>query len=162
MTEIELTDEQRRALQADPGRPVGVVDPATQQQYVLLAREQYERVRPLLEQPAAEAANPPPGIAPQMLQSMQAYWRDLPKLLALKSQRRRWVAYHGQERIGFGKTQQELYQECFRRGLQREEFYVGFLELDPEHIPPWGTIECDGSLYEFNEEDESGPSRGVS
>ena len=29
MTEIELTDAQRQALQADPGKPVDVVDPAT-------------------------------------------------------------------------------------------------------------------------------------
>ena len=49
MTEIELTDAQRQALQAEQGKPVDVVDPATRRHYVLLAREQYERVRTLLE-----------------------------------------------------------------------------------------------------------------
>ena len=42
--EVELTDKQRQALQAEPGKPVHVVDPATSQHYVLLAQEQYERI----------------------------------------------------------------------------------------------------------------------
>ena len=58
MTEIELTDAQRQALQAEQGKPVDVVDPATRRRYVLLAHEQYERVRALLE-PAGEPE--PPG-----------------------------------------------------------------------------------------------------
>ncbi len=45
---IELTEAQRQALQADHGSPVDVVDPATREHYVLLAREQYERVQPFL------------------------------------------------------------------------------------------------------------------
>jgi hypothetical protein len=65
------------------------------------------------------------------------------------------VAYHGDERIGFGKTQTEVYQECFRRGLQRGEFYVGWIEAD--EIPPWGTIQGDWSLYEFTDEGEAPP-----
>jgi hypothetical protein len=47
-TEIHLTDDQRRALQAEQDRPIDVIDPATQQRYVLLAREQSERMRSLL------------------------------------------------------------------------------------------------------------------
>jgi hypothetical protein len=38
---IELTNEQRHVLLGGPGSPVGVVDPATRQRYVLLAREQF-------------------------------------------------------------------------------------------------------------------------
>ncbi len=67
MAEIQLSDEQRRAVQANPGKPVDVVDPATQRGYVLLARELYERVRPLLEGgpgPATVAA-PVPAPAPE-------------------------------------------------------------------------------------------------
>ena len=55
MTEIELTNEQQQALQAGLGNPIGVVDPATQQHYILLAREQYERVRSVLEGRASTA-----------------------------------------------------------------------------------------------------------
>jgi len=45
---IELTDSQRQALRADRARPVDVVDPATKERYVLLAREEYERVQSFL------------------------------------------------------------------------------------------------------------------
>jgi hypothetical protein len=159
MPKIELTDAQRQAIQADPGRPVDVVDPATQQRYVLLAREQYDHVGPLLEQHSPPAApEPPASIAPEMLRSMQAYWRELPELLKCKSKARRWVAFHGDDRVGFGKSQTELYQECLRRGWQRGEFYVGRLEADPEGIPPWGTLEGEWSLFEVGEADEGAPT----
>src|SRR6266508_915777 len=140
MTTIELTDEQRHAVQIEPGKPVDVIDPATKEAYVLLAREQYERVRSLLEQPMPAAAlEPHPGVTPIMLQSQQAYWRELPGLLKEKSRKRQWVAYHGDERIAFGRTDIEIYQECLRRGLKRGEFYVGELEADPEDLPPWAS-----------------------
>ena len=42
---IEFTEEQRRALQAEAGRPLEVIDPATKQAYVIVALEKYERVR---------------------------------------------------------------------------------------------------------------------
>ena len=35
-----------------------------------------------------------------------------------------WVAYNGDERIGFGKSQTGLYEECLRRGLTRDDFVV--------------------------------------
>ena len=52
----------------------------------------------------------------------------------------------------------EAYQECFRRGLKHEEFYVGRLEADPDGIPPWGTFQADWSLYEATEEDSPEPA----
>ena len=61
MIEIELTNEQRRVLQTGPSQPVDVVDPATRQRYVLLAREQYERVRSVVEGSSGQA--PPPPVA---------------------------------------------------------------------------------------------------
>src|SRR5437868_5451706 len=141
---LQLTEQQRQALEAGRGRPVEVVDPVTSRVYVLVAAETYERVRDVMEEAAhAPAAEPSPQIAPQMLRSQQAFWRDLPELLRLKSRKRQWVAYHGDERVGFGKTQTEVYQECFRRGLQRGEFYVDKLEADPEGLPPWGTLQSD-------------------
>jgi hypothetical protein len=39
MKTTELTDQQRQAIQADPGMPVDVVDPATKQAYVLVEAE---------------------------------------------------------------------------------------------------------------------------
>lgn len=43
---IELTEEQRRLLET--GKAVDVTDPKTAQQYVVLQKEVYERVRRLL------------------------------------------------------------------------------------------------------------------
>jgi hypothetical protein len=151
MTTIQLTDEQRQALQAEQGGPVNVVDPFTCQRYVLLALEEYDRVRSILDQPPP-APGPALVIDPVLLRSMQAYWRELPELSRVRSKKKKWVAYHGDERIAFGMAQAELYQECFRRGLQRGKFYVGRLEIDAEGTPPWGTLEGDRSLYEADDE----------
>ena len=65
----------------------------------------------------------------------QADWRDLPDLLKLNSPERQWVAYHGEERVGFARTVAELYQECERRGIPIGEFYVD--RLEPRAFPPW-------------------------
>jgi hypothetical protein len=155
MTTIELTDAQRQALQAERGQPVDVLDPATQQRYVLLAREQYERMCALLEhEPVPEPRQTTDPIPPGILRSQQAFWRDLPGLLKLKSRRRRYVAYHGDERLAFGRTQTELYQECFRRGLQREEIYIGLLE--EREGPPWRSTPLEDSLYEFTDARQPG------
>lgn len=70
---------------------------------------------------------------PMIQESIHAFRRDLPELL--KTHRGKWVAYHGDERFGFGKTQTELYQRGFRRGLTRNDFIVGFVEpgaFDPD------------------------------
>ena len=70
---------------------------------------------------------------PMIQKSIDAFRRDLPELL--KTQPGKWVAYHGDQQIGFGKTQTELYQEGFRRGLTRNDFVVGFVEpgaFDPD------------------------------
>ncbi len=139
---IELTPEQRQA--AEQGEPVQVVDATTHDAYVLVRAEVFERMAGVMRTPEHE---PPAEIAPWRLHSMQAFWRDLPGLLKTRRNHGKWVAYHGNERIGLGKTQTELYQECFRRGLQRGEFYVG--KIKASDIPPWGTVQVDWSLYEY-------------
>ena len=82
-----------------------------------------------------------------MLRSMQAVWRDLPQLLENRRNHKKWAAYHGDERVTVTRSDGDAYRECFRRGRERGEFYVGLLEADPEGIPPWGTFEGDWSLY---------------
>jgi hypothetical protein len=42
---IELTEQQQAALDSCPGEPLRLVDPRTQQHFVLLPTEVYERVR---------------------------------------------------------------------------------------------------------------------
>ena len=70
---------------------------------------------------------------PMIQKSIDAFRRDLPELL--RTHPGKWVAYHGDERVGFGKTETELYQRCFARGLTRDDFIVGFTEpgaFDPD------------------------------
>jgi hypothetical protein len=141
---IELTPEQQQAV--EQGEPVRVVDPSMQGAYVLVREEVYERLAGTSCRPAEE---PPAGIEPQMLDSMQAFWRDLPGLLRLRSRQRRYVAYHGHERVGYGRTQTELYRECLARGLRRGEFYVG--PLEEREAPPWGSTPLERSLYECDD-----------
>jgi hypothetical protein len=138
--DIELTADQRQALHEQGDRPVNVVDPESKQRYVLLGRAEYERMEALLARessPAPWAREVPPGIRA----SQEAYWRDLPELLKLKFSERQWVAYHRQERIGFATTVAELYQECERRGIPRDEFYVD--RVEPRALAPWEVEEID-------------------
>ncbi|MBI1904023.1 MAG: hypothetical protein HYS13_23225 [Planctomycetia bacterium] len=65
-------------------------------------------------------------VPPMIVRSQQAFARDLPELL--KTHYFQWVAYHGDERVGFGRTETELYQRCFRRGLKDDEFVVRSIE----------------------------------
>ena len=70
---------------------------------------------------------------PMIQQSIAAFRRDLPELC--NTHYGKWVAYHGDERIGFGRTETELYEECFRRGLTRDDFVVCRIEpgaFDPD------------------------------
>lgn len=70
---------------------------------------------------------------PMIVKSIAAFRRDLPELL--QRHRGSWVAYHGDERIGIGKTQTRLYEECFGRGLTRDDFVVCGVEegtFDPD------------------------------
>ena len=72
---------------------------------------------------------------PMIQKSIAAFRRDLPALL--QRHRGSWVAYHGDERIGFGKTQTRLYEECFRRGLTRNDFVVCGVDegtFDPDEV----------------------------
>jgi hypothetical protein len=144
---IELTSEQRRAMAE--GEALRIVDPVTHDAYVLVRAEDYER---MAGAPPVSAGEPPPGMAPMLFCSMRAFWRDLPKLLMHRRNQRKWAAYHGNERVAIARSEVDAYQECFRRGLKRGQFYVGNLEPDPDGIPPWGTLESDWSLYEATDE----------
>ncbi|HUG91187.1 MAG TPA: hypothetical protein VML55_10150, partial [Planctomycetaceae bacterium] len=46
---VELNEELQRAVSEQGDRPVEVVDPGTNRVYLLIAREQYDRLRPLFE-----------------------------------------------------------------------------------------------------------------
>jgi hypothetical protein len=46
---LELTEEQRRAVEEHPEEPVRLVDPASQKIFVLVSAEIYDRIKDLLE-----------------------------------------------------------------------------------------------------------------
>ncbi len=60
------------------------------------------------------------------VRSEKAFQRDLPELM--KEHRRKWVAYHGNERIGIAPTKEELLQEGLNRGWRTDEFVVRWIE----------------------------------
>ena len=62
------------------------------------------------------------SVSPILRRSFDAFYRNLPELL--KTHCRQWVAFHGDECIGFARTQTELYQRCLRQGLKEDEFEV--------------------------------------
>lgn len=67
-------------------------------------------------------------VPPMIARSFEAFRRDLPALL--ETHYRQWVVYHGEEQLGFGRTETELHQKCLRRGLKRDEFLV--CSIEPE------------------------------
>jgi hypothetical protein len=74
-------------------------------------------------------------ISPMIQRSMEAFRRDLPVLLQNKKRLGQWIAYHGDQQIGFGKKKTQLYQECLRRGLKLDEFVVMCVTPDlPDEI----------------------------
>jgi hypothetical protein len=89
---------------------------------------------------------PPPTPVPQDperrriylsgLRAEHAFRRDLVQLL--EERPGQWVAYHGEQRVGFAPTKTELYLECLRRGWKHEEFVVHCIEPDDFDvvIPP--------------------------
>src|SRR5216683_2698275 len=101
---IELTEQER--LLAQQGQPVDVIDPQTNEAYVLIARQRFEQVRSLLnssplplgEGPGVRAELSEQEIPEGIRLSQEAYRRDLPELLKQKKLFRHWVAYHRNER----------------------------------------------------------------
>ena len=70
---IELNTEQRQAMAQ--GQPVRIIDPETQDAYVLFRAVDYARLEGPLPRPVGQ---PHPEIPPMVLRSEQAFWRDLP------------------------------------------------------------------------------------
>ena len=65
-------------------------------------------------------------------QALRAFQCDLPRLWAERPGQ--WVAYQGDQPLGFAAHKHELYQECFRRGLRREEFVIFCIEPQETEI----------------------------
>ena len=68
---LPLSEEQLSAVAAQPGEPVRLVNPKTNEVFVLLRADEYERVRPLLDDFDLRDAYPA-----QVRSAMAAGWAD--------------------------------------------------------------------------------------
>lgn len=69
---VELNQEMQQAVDAGADAPPRFVDPRTNRAYVLLAAEQYDRIKALVEQ----ASDLSDSYAAQMQAAMRAGWGD--------------------------------------------------------------------------------------
>ncbi len=63
--------------------------------------------------------------------SRAAFVRDLMEMIEDQDLRGKWVAYHGEERIGVAEDDEPLIRECIRRGLRADESIVDVIEPKP-------------------------------
>jgi hypothetical protein len=66
------------------------------------------------------------------LHALNAFQRDLPQLWLERPGQ--WVAYLGDQQFGFAAHKHELYQQCYQRGLQRQEFVIFCIEPQETEI----------------------------
>jgi hypothetical protein len=65
-------------------------------------------------------------IHPIIERGQAAFRRELPALLT--KHYRKWVAYHGDRVLGFGRSKTKLIQQCLRQGIPDEELLVRSIE----------------------------------
>ena len=136
---LELSQQQRQAVQDRTGEGrCEVIDPDTRCAYVLLAREQYERMHPLLEsvreptQRLAEVASGIPPRCPPIPADILA--QPLPPSNPTEATRAVGVLLREMSGSGLGLTH-GLIRECGRRGILDDAFYLG--RIHPQGCSPW-------------------------
>jgi len=140
MSLTELTPEQRRALEPAGAAPVRIDDPELREAVYLVRQrvwDQWTKAANEPEPPAENEAPFPRGIPEGIRKSQEAFFRDLPNLLAQPRLRGRYVAYHGDERIGIARDDEPLLRACVQSGLRRDEYDIFVIEPqspEPEEV----------------------------
>ena len=98
--------------------------------------------------------DPPVEVESILMRSRAAFLRDLPALVANPMYEHWFAAYLGDQRIGIGKTESEMIQECRRRGVQLEDCFVGCVTL------PSDEEEVDGAFSFVEYDDDTGTFHG--
>ena len=130
MNTISLSPEQHRLIDQAGDGPVRIEDSETHQAYVLMRADVYERYCDAVETTSDDQTRVPEGIR----KSQEAFFRDLPELLKNRRLRNQYVAYHGDERIGIAGDDTPLIRECWRRGLNRDQYDI--LIIEPQSAEP--------------------------
>jgi hypothetical protein len=126
----ELSESLRKALEKE--QPLRLRDPHTDRVYVLIQAEEFDRL------------SQEEGLPPAVARSKRAFLRDLPSLLQDGKNDRWCVAYAGDERVGIAQSEADLVRECQRRGLKRDQYFLGVVApQDP------GIEDVDPSPHEY-------------
>ncbi len=88
--------------------------------------------------PNSQRTLPPLGSDPEVhdgtpaiiLEAQAAFFADLPEML--RDHYKQWVAYHSKHRIGFGKDDRALEEECLRQGYNENELLIYLVYPYPE------------------------------
>jgi hypothetical protein len=73
---------------------------------------------------------------PEMIRRAQAaFRRDLPELLKDRRLRGKWVAYHGDRRVGLGQSEAKLCKQCLQDGIPDEQLFIRLIQ-------PYGPAEA--------------------
>jgi hypothetical protein len=74
----------------------------------------------------------PFSVPPLIEQAQETFHRFLPQLL--QERPGQWVAYQGDQLLGFAQTDTELYQKCLKQGCKRGEFLIRSIEPEADEI----------------------------
>jgi hypothetical protein len=115
---MTITREQRQAIEQAGDQPVRLEDPENHCAYVLLKEKAYQR----LASPSETEQDLFLEIPEANRRSQYTFLRDLPELLKDETLHGKWIAYHGNERIGIAPSDEPLIRECLRRGLKDDQY----------------------------------------
>jgi hypothetical protein len=70
--------------------------------------------------------------------SQEALRKALPQMLEQPGYFHKWAAFHGDELLGVARDPAKLLQECIRRRLQDDQYYIGWIDysemIDDEEV----------------------------
>lgn len=142
---IELTPEQQQALDASPAIPPVLVDPRTEEKYILVKASDFAQTHPRAEyEPPLESL-----MSEGIRLARAAIRRDLPAMLAERRTRGKWAGYGRDTRVIVDKNYEKVLNECFRRGYRDDEIMV--IKVEPDAIND--DFEVDRTFVEFDDDD---------
>jgi hypothetical protein len=123
----ELTEQQRNLVQQCPVNPSNLWIPNRSKSTCSSHANSTGRQASHQDNGSGPPSTPSFQVAEGIRRSQEALRRDLPKLLENKKLLNRWVAYHGDERVGLARDSDTLLRECIKRGYESNEYYIGWI-----------------------------------